>query len=516
MPQYNERQQIFCLNRASNMADFFQTGTIDVGSEEELQSLVSKRLKALLSDKRTQNLIGEWEIVWGPAIHQHGSDKSQSKFLGAQNPYSQVSLVADNGLYIAKYQGNSPKDRYVIAITETNAFSWYGWLVENSFAKSTTWNKGKPWLDDSEDSQVNMRIGDGSSKVLEIIYEKLEYDKKSFLDYLRDLVKDYDKGKISIAISGHSQGAVLTPLVALSLIDRRSEWDPEEKVDLLAVPTAFSAIGNAEFAKYYESKLLDQTDAILNKRDLLTTWWSKETIGEGREIYAPDLRPNTIINSFIDLLLHKVRDEEYHHVTWKQEQFDIGFQPDASDSLTYSDIIDLVSNLIGQLILHYTGIGKYSSQLFSSLVTEYLKPLLKELDGSGFLLDRFYFWGPMGPVLEESVDRMVDILCWNSSFSLDSDPEELKMNILRIFWGLPNFINYILQELHQHEVAFIKYLEVPEFFELIREISQEIKYGDSRLKQTYSSLGEIFYKSELEDLSDSDWFFTKQKKISYK
>ena len=77
------------------------------GTVAQLEAYASKVINATLKDTTAQGLIGQWDLVWGPAVYQTpGSD------------------VADNAFYIA--QNNSSPNEFVIAISGTNPISRYG------------------------------------------------------------------------------------------------------------------------------------------------------------------------------------------------------------------------------------------------------------------------------------------------------------------------------------------------------------------------------------------------------
>ncbi|NEP14737.1 MAG: hypothetical protein F6K14_31995 [Symploca sp. SIO2C1] len=494
-PKYDERQQIFCLNRASNMAGYFQTGTIDTGTEEELQELVRKRLKKLLSKSKIKKLIGEWQVVWGPVVYQH----------------NKASNVADNCIYIAKYNGISDKDRYIIALSETNALSWYGWLVANSYEDSIPWNNGRPW-EKPKSSESKERIGEGSSKVLRILYEEMKYDNKLLLEYLKELMEDYKKGEVLITISGHSQGAVISPLLGLSLMEQpqREQWDPEKKADLRILATSFSTLGNKEFAEYYaKSELKNKTDPILNELDILTNMWNKDELEKNRTIYSSnieDIEDNELIELFVDLMKKKVDNEDYQRISWEKEPFESEFEKDVDnvkDIFLSPNFTKFTSKMLARLILHLLDIEEYEPKrlnLLASTIEFYLdtRNYLIYLYDEVLFGDYLLWWGlPMifswNLARFEGMKSVMEATYGSASSRLGrlelafleaifeqlqysaKLPPDMAEKLKKFSKNLPELLDYLSQALYQHEIAFIKHFEVSEFFEILRKISEKEK-----------------------------------------
>ena len=108
-------QKVYALSTlAGTPSD--QHGTVD-----ELEAYAQKIITATLANPTVQVLIGQWNLVWGPAVHQvAGSD------------------VADNAFYIA--QNSATPTEFVIAISGTNPISRYGWIDEDFLI-----NPLQPW-----------------------------------------------------------------------------------------------------------------------------------------------------------------------------------------------------------------------------------------------------------------------------------------------------------------------------------------------------------------------------------
>lgn len=106
-PSFNFVQSIFTLNMFSNFASDRKA------RPAQLQRDLTIILAALLNDPGVQNMIGKWEVVWGPVVGSYGIDERRE--------------AASNAMYVARNQ----KGDYVVAVSATNPTSLYGWLTED-------------------------------------------------------------------------------------------------------------------------------------------------------------------------------------------------------------------------------------------------------------------------------------------------------------------------------------------------------------------------------------------------
>lgn len=118
-PSYDAYQQVFSLSLLANAAAMNQ------GSQAALGQQLANDLAANLGAAQLQALIGDWSVVWGPAVWQRAGSK-----------------VLDNAMYVAHnpavtFPDGSVRDTYVVAIAATNPQSAYDWFVED-FAVSKT------------------------------------------------------------------------------------------------------------------------------------------------------------------------------------------------------------------------------------------------------------------------------------------------------------------------------------------------------------------------------------------
>jgi hypothetical protein len=274
-PLYDNLQRIFCLSYLSNISAFFS------GSREKIQKFTTDALNLALD--LTRDLIGQWELVWGPCVFQ--SEK---------NPDNK----ADNTMYVAMNRDLQGYPQYVIAIA--GSMSLYDYWIEDFKVKNTCkWPYYKdnppgltPWI--SEGTQIGLDILTANTG-----NEQMKSNGKSIYDFLKDLMKD-QKEKVEIVVTGHSLGGALSAALALYLADLKDEWDPERYAVLSAYPTAGPPIGNYDFVTYFESRIGCSTTRIWNRIDLVPHLWNM--LDEALCLYFPEVPPGPYVQALMNFL----------------------------------------------------------------------------------------------------------------------------------------------------------------------------------------------------------------------
>jgi hypothetical protein len=228
-------QQIYSLSFSVNSASGLSWKQADCKSGMlAMQEYVTKVAHDVLTE--TTGIIGQWKPIWGPIVY-------------ANNPTS-GSVHADNtmGMYY-----NEAENTIVIAIAGTNVNSPYGWLVEDfSVHKTVSWEliTGVP-------SSGN--VSKGTSTGLNILLNMTNATNVSVITALKNFLETNTfENNPQLAVAGHSLGGALSPTLALYLVDKRNDWDPNNTVAVGAFPTAGPTPGDEGFASYYEKQIANQ------------------------------------------------------------------------------------------------------------------------------------------------------------------------------------------------------------------------------------------------------------------
>ncbi|RQH04076.2 hypothetical protein D4Z78_31850 [Okeania hirsuta] len=432
--------------------------TLDEGSQQELQDLATQKLNDIFLDSKIQELIGEWEVVWGPCVFKY------------DGPISILEgEVTDSVMYMAKSKDINESECYVIAIAGTNLRSLHGWIVQDFWVNKTKlWNNGQPWKADPEDQTTpGIRVSAATSTAMRILCEDMQSDQKSLLDSLKEIANSASK-PISINTCGQSLGGTLSPALALSLMDRRSEWDPEGKATFSASPTSGATPGNDKFATYYDSQLGNVTDRIWNSFDFVPHGWAQETLEETRTFYEPYIPTTALIDLFVDfcLFLSKSSGVEYKHVRLEQDSYPSEFNPDAVPKISAGDI----SKLVVKLILHSLGIENAPKDLIDAEI-DIIKPLIEELIEKNKSGKSPLPAGQIKQMVEPYVQQIIEKLQTEKLISNIKGSINHVRLLLSSIW---DFIKYIFQTLYQHAEALFEYMQISEYITRLDELGVQL------------------------------------------
>ncbi|NEP13753.1 MAG: hypothetical protein F6K14_26835 [Symploca sp. SIO2C1] len=422
----------------------------NISSQSELQKLATERLETIVSDPEIQQLIGEWEVVWGPVVYQYDGEIIDSK-------------VADSVMYMAKYQDSDESDAYVIAIAGTNPKSWYGMIVQDLWVNQTKlWNKGKPWEADFGDQASGMQVSAGISRGLQILWE-MQSQEKLLIDYLKELTSSATK-PILVTICGHSLGGSLSPSLALSLIDQRSEWDAQSNTTVSVLPSAGFSPGNEEFAEYYEEQLCQVTDRIWNELDTVPHLYQQDMLEQIPTLYEPHIEPNSLINRLVNFLDFLSKGGNYQQLCSQTPGFNLGYN-EAIDNRLEDLAISELSILVAKLILRHLGYEAPPQWLINK-VAKIIAPLIKRFITSR-QSDKTLSDDKINEAeIEQYVEKIITEVQTDKS---ELDRNKSKISLIQLLLNLPDFIKYLAQAFFQHLAPYIEYLEVSDFWTMFKE-----------------------------------------------
>ncbi|MFF8956819.1 hypothetical protein [Streptomyces sp. NPDC014894] len=233
--------------------------------DDDLEGLLRQRIQHYLD--LNKEVIGGWEIVWGPGVKQFRTD-----------------LYAVNALYLARSVDDPT--RYVVAIAGTNGSEPFEWLFENLLVRTVAWHPAKPF------TRVNLGTAIGLNVLKEITPSG---DRPGAGTTLRQFLKRLPDKNISLTVTGHSLGGVLAPALAVWLRDTQkvlgglspAGWDFQERAKISTLSTAGPTPGNVRFAAYAAERL-ESVRRYANGLDLAPSLWTHDTIEGAEKFYDAD------------------------------------------------------------------------------------------------------------------------------------------------------------------------------------------------------------------------------------
>lgn len=304
---YDAWQTTFVLSMKSNA----------VMSSKGDQQALANELYADLADPstgffnqaNTQQYIGQWEVVWGPAIYQAPKD---------------VGGHYDNAMYVA---ANADKSVYVVAIAATNGSSMYDWMQEDAGVNQTyAWPAaGSQWgLTLANPSGPAPYLSAGTTlgiknllcNMPDLIQSNPTHG-QSLLTFLTNLCQANQNltTKPQLIFTGHSLAGALSPTLAMALFNPNggplntymSNWS-----NVYVYPTAGATPGNAGFASYFSTVfpqvVNQQKDAtpqayqkwntlLWNSLDVVPHAWLIALLEEIPKLYTPpyDVVPSVVL-----------------------------------------------------------------------------------------------------------------------------------------------------------------------------------------------------------------------------
>jgi hypothetical protein len=275
---YNKEQIIHSFSFSSNAAfnTTFEKPDDCQASYRKLQRFVTNVAKRVITDKETQKFIGDdWNIVWGPVVYSHDKNSSFAR--------------ADNTMGV--YYSES-KNLFIIAIAGTNGISSFGWMKEDFDVMKT-----KSWKDIT--GKGYGKISKGAATGLNILTDKMEDKGAGILTALKSYILEHEIKDAELAVTGHSLGGALSPLLALYLLDKKPEWDPTKSIKIsvyaTAGPTVGASAGRKNFISYYQSHIGDPKNpspdtidyhSIKNTLDVVPLAWNQDDLAKIPTLYG--------------------------------------------------------------------------------------------------------------------------------------------------------------------------------------------------------------------------------------
>ncbi len=274
------------------------------------QTQLTTTMRTTLATKlaASTDLIGNWQVVWGPVVYVHGAMLNSE-----QN--GQAKFTQTNAMFVA-WDGT----RYVVAVAATNATSVYDWAIEDFTLTPAmkwtdalaAWAAGTPPeaaasaaapQGDTSLFQHKPAITAGTYTGVSYLLQRLPDPNTGVL--LVDWLNTRPNADAPITVVGHSLGGALSPTLALALCDPDGGL-LNVKPQVQAYPSAGATPGNQPFADHYFSILKPSSGAqswqnwnavSKNQFDLVPSAWTSSVVSQ----WAADYKAAQEYTSLEDL-----------------------------------------------------------------------------------------------------------------------------------------------------------------------------------------------------------------------
>lgn len=257
---YDDKQTLFRLAMTS------QLGASLSGNVEYLENQTKVALKAELD--RAAPDMGDWKIVWGPAVYS-----------------TPGSRLPDNAMFAAE---KSSKPGYrpwiVVSIAGTNPASIFDRLFENaSIFPLHSWPCSNPAL--------KPKVANGSFGGFNILRDMISGPQNAGAGLrFKEFITRNTQGPARLTITAHSLGSALASLLALWLFDTQHDWDPNGHIAIDCFPFAAPTSGDRDFSDYYtNSGLGRRSDRYDNPLDVVPHAWKAQDLKQISGLYRPHI-----------------------------------------------------------------------------------------------------------------------------------------------------------------------------------------------------------------------------------
>lgn len=441
MATYDLRQQIFCMNWISGIANR------RIDTRERLQRYAHHMLHTILAHRDIKSLVGEWQVAWGPAIYQ-------SSFLGA----------ADNTMYVARTDPNI----YVISVAGANPVSL---LVDPLEAISVA--QTVPWP--YSIAENSGRIPSGTKLGLDVLLHNSHMESNG--DKLLTFLHRISQRPIELHVAGSSLGGALSACLALALLEQKNQWDPDGNATIKVMNVAGATPGDAAFASYYDSKLGACTERLWNQKDVVPHFWAPDTIPEIPEIYSPQIPSSELIQVIVDGLTFwsSLAPGEYRQICRQTP----GFPGKIIAEQKFPDVdLGKVSEALARVVLKKLTGNKEAAQWLVHLVAIAFEIILKhhiDPDSGEIVVP------DEGHIREIAVPHLqtIETHLQRHKGYLGSQEINIARSLEEILaWlrhDLADFLKFLGEMVYQHIGAYAKQAGVEEFVELHLKIIRLVR-----------------------------------------
>ena len=445
MAKYDLRQQVFCMNWMAGIANRQKN------IQKNLQWDASQHMRAVLADRKVKELIGEWQVAWGPAVYQ-------------AIPNSPLTPGSDHCMFVAKTEPNI----YVISVAGSNAQES---ILVDGLLESVQTEITVPWPYATAENTPSIALGTYIGVEILLTNSQMESKGGKLLTFLHSISQQ----PIELHVTGSSLGGALSATLALALFDQKNKWDPNGNATMKVLTVAGATPGDTNFASYYDSKLGNCTERVWNQKDIVPHFWELDMMAQIPDLYSPKIESNELIQDLVaDLRGWSSLAQGNYQQICKQTP---GFPGTVNTERKVLDgPLTQVSQILANLLLKKFAGSKKPASLLVSALTNIIEVILKKIincDPAQLVdLKQDLYQEIVEPHLQTIEDHL-------QQHKGHLSPGELKISswlpdaITWLHSNLPGFLHFFGELEYQHIDAYLKHMKIMEFDKRYLEIRGE-------------------------------------------
>lgn len=285
MDQMSLQQQTFALSFMANLANGENCYNSASDAEMDIAESTYNSINSILKTDSVPDLMGTWEIVWGPSVMVEEVEQVNNSQQNCRKP--NALYTSKQAMYVAK-KANTSSPTYVVAIAGTNG-SAFSDLFQDGKIELKDWPFGGL-------SEVQITAGtiDGVTNLLNM---KDTLSTSGSPHTLQEFLHGLEK-QAQLIFAGHSLGGALAPALGMAIMnpdgkhfDKVKELNFDSKLYASAGPDIGNDAYVTELQKLFmqgdiSSNIIDTWNVkIWNSLDIVPQAWVQSNIDKLPYIY---------------------------------------------------------------------------------------------------------------------------------------------------------------------------------------------------------------------------------------
>lgn len=272
---FSEKQEMLAI---AFFADI--TSGLTIKKVGDTEKATKESIDNILKSEYGHKMLGDWELVYAPAI--------LTKKVNPQIGDFQIAINTTVIFY------NSSKKHLAIGVAGTNMISVYDWFEEDfKVGTLVPWNSGVLTEGSKNTGKaVGGYISTSTSIAIKNTWNTANSTKQTPIEWLKNTLSAGTLEVEQLIVTGHSLGGAIAPTLAMALVDNPLTWNVNRQpIEVLTYTFAGPTPGDVGFRDYVESKM--SVHSVVNCFDVVPHTWEIDLMEKLKSLYADRLKPGT-------------------------------------------------------------------------------------------------------------------------------------------------------------------------------------------------------------------------------